>query len=67
MGIIRWADVFHFEHIAAFGASSDGSVAGHLLWGEEEGLEAGFLPFGARAIQKTKKDGRGKDGILSAR
>lgn len=67
MGIIRWADVFHFEDIAAFGASSDGAVAGHLLWGEEEGLEVGFFPLGAKAIQKARKDGRGKEGILSAR
>lgn len=60
VGIIRGADVFHFEDIAAFGASCDRAVAGHLLCGEEEGLEVGFIPLGARAIQKTRKDGRGK-------
>ena len=55
MGIIRWADVFHFEDIAAFGASSDGAVAGHLLWSKEEGLGVGLIPLGARAIEKDKE------------
>ena len=46
MGIIRWADVFHFEDIATFGASSDGAVAGHLLWGKEEESEVALIYWG---------------------
>ena len=53
--IIRWADVFHFEDIAAFGASSDGAVAGHLLWGKEEGLEFGLFPLGERVMGEGRR------------
>lgn len=65
--IIWWADVFHFKDITAFGASSDRAVAGHLLWGKEEGLEFGLFPLWIRVIQRQEKGGRGKEGILSAR
>ena len=26
------SQVFHLQHVAAFGAALDGAVAGHLLW-----------------------------------
>lgn len=65
--IIWWADVFHFEDIAAFGASSDRAVAGHLLRGKGEGLEVDLFPLDKEVIKRQEKGGRGKEGILSAR